>query len=68
MAIPPEEMWVIAISGALTGFLHSLCSKEFMQKHRSWAALVMGPSRQLDRLGDWMYEHMPWLPVWPRRR
>jgi hypothetical protein len=34
MAIPPEEMWVIALSGALSGFLQSLYSKEFMQSPR----------------------------------
>ena len=58
MALTAEQMWVIAAGGVARGLLASLCSKDFMTKHRRWADLVLWPGRRLDQGVDWMYEHM----------
>ena len=67
------------MAAALQDPLHAVCvfgaaadsganrNPRFMRKHRSWSAVAMWPSVQLDRLGDSMYETMPWLLVWPTK-
>ena len=67
------------MAAALQDPLHAVCvfgaaadsganrNPRFMRKHRSWSAVAMWPSVQLDRLGDSMYETMPWLLVWPAK-
>ena len=49
MAIPPEDMWVLAISGFLSGLLQKLWSKPFMvqrcQLHKKRNVLDQLPER-----------------------
>ncbi len=50
MAIPPEDLWAIAISGAMQAFIQRLASKEFMRRPRRWSDVARWPARQLQRL------------------
>ena len=67
MALRPEELFGIAATGFMNSFIRRLFSQAFMQKRRTWASVAYWPLRHLDRLGDWMFLKMPWLPFWPRK-